>query len=491
MIQRALADVAQGFYVDVGASAPIEDSNTYGLYRRGWRGVCVEPLDYGAMWRKARPDDVFVNAAVGAAAGELTLHVFNQSQQISTASASVQALWQERAVAADESRTVPVRTLTQVLDQHAAGRVIHLLSVDVEGMEREVLAGLDWQRYRPWLVVVEAVKPGVPEPSHHEWEPLVLQAGYQRVHFDGVNRFYLAHEQLHLRGRFALPPNVWDGFVMAREVALEAKVRALEAQVSATTTTKEPPTFQQMWQTVVQSSLAQACQRWTAQHGTAVAGGPFAGMRYHAASVEGSYLPKLLGTYEQELHVLLASLPARQYRQVLNIGCADGYYSVGLARLLPQSRVWACDVDARAVAATRALAALNPEVLPHLTVVEKAFTPDDFAQHAGVGVLLVMDIEGAEEALLSDAALAALTQTDLLVEVHDCYKPDLSARLMARLTATHEVRLLTRQHMQWELPASLSAWSDWERLLAVWEMRVGPTPWLWACAKQESGGAAV
>ena len=80
-------------------------------------------------------------------------------------------------------------------------------------------------------MVIEAVLSGTPQPSHAGWEPMVLEAGYHMAYFDGVNRFYLAHEQRHLLGRFGYPPNVWDNFVMATEQALTARVAALEAEV--------------------------------------------------------------------------------------------------------------------------------------------------------------------------------------------------------------------------------------------------------------------
>lgn len=234
MLQRVFADVAQGCYVDVGASAPVWDSNTYALYRLGWRGLAVEPLDYAALWRSERPDDVFVQAAAGDVEGELTLHVYNQAQQISTASPETRALWAQRQIRPDAQRTVPVHRLSALWDRHfPAGREVHVLSVDVEGMERQVLLGLDWARHRPWLVLVEAVVPGVSEPTHKAWEDVLLAAQYAPVYFDGVNRFYLAQERMHLRDRLQLPPNVWDNFVSAQQKRLELQVQALQAQVQA------------------------------------------------------------------------------------------------------------------------------------------------------------------------------------------------------------------------------------------------------------------
>lgn len=233
MLQRVFADVAQGCYIDVGASHPIDDSNTYALYTRGWRGLCVEPLDYSRLWADHRPRDLFVNAAVGKATGVLDFHIFDRAQQISTGSPEIRTLWQARQIAPSRTVQVPQYSLGDLWRRHL-GQVcdVHLLSIDVEGMEKDVLAGIDWKVQRPWLVVVEAVKPGVPDLSPMDWEPSLVEAGYVKVYFDGVNCFYLAHEREALRACFALPPNVWDGFVMARQRHLELELASCRIKLA-------------------------------------------------------------------------------------------------------------------------------------------------------------------------------------------------------------------------------------------------------------------
>ena len=233
ILQRVLADVKDGCYVDVGASHPVADSNTYSLYEKGWRGIAVDPLGYGELWTEERIEDVFVNAAVGASPGEMTFHVFRDTPQISTGSSASLALWREDGRAPDKALVVPVLTLNSLLEEHLGGRTLHLLSIDVEGMEAEVLQGLDLRKYRPWVVIVEATRPGTPEPDYERWEPGLLAAGYAMVYRDGVNRFYLSAGHAELRERFALPPNVFDHFVLAREVELRKRCEELEAKLAA------------------------------------------------------------------------------------------------------------------------------------------------------------------------------------------------------------------------------------------------------------------
>lgn len=231
ILQRVFADVTQGCYVDAGSAAPVKDSNTYALYTKGWRGIGVDPIEF-SDWPVLRPDDVFVRTALGASPGKVLFHVYDSTLQISTASPDIRVHWSiNGGLNPSRSLTVPVRTLNDVLEEHLAGRTLHLVSIDVEGMEREVLQGFDLRRYRPWVMVLEAVAPGTPTPAHQGWEPLILSSGYQMVYFDGVNRFYLADEQSHLRNRFQLPPNVWDNFISFEQMQLEQRLAELEKRL--------------------------------------------------------------------------------------------------------------------------------------------------------------------------------------------------------------------------------------------------------------------
>ena len=212
---------------------PIQDSNTYALYQKGWRGVAMEPLPYGQQWEQARPEDIFLNAAAGEKTGYLTLHVFDEMQQVSSGSPSNVADWQKFGKRPSRSLEVPMFTLDHVIAKHVPGRALHILCIDVEGMEREVLKGLDLRVHRPWVIVLEATVPGTPLPAHQEWESILLNAGYSMSYFDGLNRFYLAQEQNNLRGAFALPPNVWDQFEMASQIEMQAEIDRLKAKISA------------------------------------------------------------------------------------------------------------------------------------------------------------------------------------------------------------------------------------------------------------------
>ena len=221
VLARALGPVEHGFYVDVGAADPDVHSVTKLFYERGWSGVNIEP-ESGALadLRSARPRDTNLGIGVGAEEGELRF--FQLPRRLAGNSTFQPALAEryEREGVPVSERTVPVRTLAQVLAEHVGERTIDFLKIDVEGAERDVLAGADFSRFRPRAVVVEATVPGTSQPSHESWEPFLVANGYTATLFDGLNRFYVREEEDEaFRSALSVPANVLDDYIDAAAAA--------------------------------------------------------------------------------------------------------------------------------------------------------------------------------------------------------------------------------------------------------------------------------
>src|SRR5690606_11815134 len=88
---------------------------------------------------------------------------------------------------------VPVLTLASLCERYAPGE-IDVLKIDVEGAEREVLAGNDWARFRPTVIVLEALAPLTMAPAWEAWEPILTANRYDFAFFDSLNRYYVAEE---------------------------------------------------------------------------------------------------------------------------------------------------------------------------------------------------------------------------------------------------------------------------------------------------------
>ena len=212
-----------------------------------------------------------------------------------------------------------------------------------------------------------------------------------------------------------------------------------------------------------------------ARQGNTVFAGPFAGMTYLDAA-EGALLPRLIGCYEAELHPAIGQLQHEGYQDIIDIGCAEGYYAVGLARMLPDCRIFAHDISEAAQTACRALAQTNG-VADRIRV-GGVFDGHSLTQHQGRKTLVICDIEGAEDELLDPAKYPAWADVDLIVEVHECYRSGLIDRLNARFGATHDIEWIwPSASARRPLPAWTQELSHLDQLLCTWEWREGATPW--------------
>jgi FkbM family methyltransferase len=205
----AFAGQTYGTYIDVGAGHPVADNVSFWFYERGWRGIVVEPqAELAGLYPRLRPRDVAVCGLVGRADGETDFHVVDRLHGFSTTVEDVARQAKQFGV---DYRTVrmPVVTLARLCERHGAGE-IDFLKIDVEGGEADVLHGGDWQRFRPKVIVIEAVMPGSGEPAWAEWEPFLLAKGYRFALFDTLNRFYVAEEHPEIFARLPSERAPWD-----------------------------------------------------------------------------------------------------------------------------------------------------------------------------------------------------------------------------------------------------------------------------------------
>lgn len=186
VLARLMSDMRDtGWYVDVGAHHPVRFSNTYAWYRRGWRGIVIEPnVDAAAPFARVRPRDTFVAAGVAEASGELVYHRFDEGA-LNTFDADVaQAHVTAGRYRLLDTVRVPVERLDVLLARHLPTDVaIDFLTVDVEGFDLSVLRSNDWKRFRPRFVLAEALgfEPDAPDALVHPVLSWMRGVGYRWV----------------------------------------------------------------------------------------------------------------------------------------------------------------------------------------------------------------------------------------------------------------------------------------------------------------------
>ena len=218
MLARAFPG-AQGFYIDVGANDPDIDNVTRVFYERGWSGINIEPLvaNMKAL-RKKRTRDINLEIAVGEKEGSITFYEVGKWHGYSTTDPAIVEQHRKDGLEVIEHK-VPVRKLSDVLDEHAKGKTIDFLKIDVEGTELSVLRGLDLRRHRPKVILLESKMPvtihmvdrvdEVPDRAD-EYTSYLAPLGYRFVYHDGLNAFFVADEHGALEKAFTRPPGIFD-----------------------------------------------------------------------------------------------------------------------------------------------------------------------------------------------------------------------------------------------------------------------------------------
>src|ERR1700731_4435535 len=210
---RCFGDRADGFYIDIGSGHQLYANVSFAFYLKGWSGITVEPNPWlSRLSRAVRPRDRHVEALVGLACGRDTFHLVRDFHGRSTMiEPHAQAALSQFGKSAD-AITVPLTTLSELCAGQAPAS-FDFLKVDVEGAEADVLLGGDWRRFRPKIVVVEALAPYTLAPAFGQWEPFLAEHGYSYVWFDSLNRYYLAAEASELAGYFTGAPATFDDAV--------------------------------------------------------------------------------------------------------------------------------------------------------------------------------------------------------------------------------------------------------------------------------------
>lgn len=180
VLMRIFQSKPNGFYVDIGAHHPKRFSNTYMFYRMGWTGINVDAMP-GSMrnFERLRPRDVNLEKGVAKVPGSLDYYVFNETA-LNGFSAD---LSRER----DESDNnyyvkdvikIDVCTLEQILDKHLPCNEIDFMSVDVEGLDLDVLQSNIWTKYRPYYVLAELLRSSLHELEQDPVVKFMREQGY-------------------------------------------------------------------------------------------------------------------------------------------------------------------------------------------------------------------------------------------------------------------------------------------------------------------------
>ena len=154
IIENIFRHKNNGIYIDVGCQHPIKNNNTYLLFKKGWNGLNIDlDKDNIDLFNVARPNDQNINVAISNKIGETDLYFYHKKSPINTIDKKTSD-YQKAPIS--EIKKIKTNTLTNIIknSKYKNGK-IDLLSIDVEGHEREVLEGFDFSICRPDVIVIE------------------------------------------------------------------------------------------------------------------------------------------------------------------------------------------------------------------------------------------------------------------------------------------------------------------------------------------------
>ncbi len=166
ILRRIFQGQDTGFYVDIGAHHPKRYSNTCIFYLQGWRGINIDPAP-GTVhtFAASRPRDITLELAIAASRKPLTYFMFNEPALNGFSDELSRNRDGKRQFKIISQKQIETVTLAETLDRHLpANQRIDFLTVDVEGLDFDVLMSNDWSRYQPTIILAEdlAAVSGIP-----------------------------------------------------------------------------------------------------------------------------------------------------------------------------------------------------------------------------------------------------------------------------------------------------------------------------------------
>jgi len=182
MVAWSVLGKRQGFYVDIGAYHPKQFSNTYFFYKKGWRGIVVEPNpDLVRLYKDIRRRDVALGVGVGLS-DEVKMYFMFADPAANTFDEETAERNKEVGRKLIGKKPVAILKLSKILrDYLPVGQKVDLLSVDTEGMDEEVLASNDWKKYRPRVVICEDLEFDWTRPERSKVAKMMKELDYRLV----------------------------------------------------------------------------------------------------------------------------------------------------------------------------------------------------------------------------------------------------------------------------------------------------------------------
>jgi FkbM family methyltransferase len=159
ILQRILEQKPTGFYLDIGAHHPTRFSNTCIFYLKGWRGINIDAMP-GSMklFNELRERDINIEAAISDKKESLVYHSFNEPALNTFSKEEAHAKDGQNGYKIIEKINIHTRLLSDILNEYMpTNKSIDFMNIDVEGLDLNVLRSNDWEKFKPSVIMIEAI----------------------------------------------------------------------------------------------------------------------------------------------------------------------------------------------------------------------------------------------------------------------------------------------------------------------------------------------
>jgi len=187
-------------YLDIGANFPKHYSNTYFFYKRGNTGVCIEPdKELYESYTKIRPRDQVLNIGIGSGMeDEFKDFYYYEGYKKGLNTFSEVRVKEIENVLKDKTqkRSVMLSNINKIIAKYFTS-VPDLLSIDVEGLDLEIMKSLDFEKYAPSVICCEinTLNDKNEIVENVDLKQLLLTNGYFEYAHTFINGIYL-HKKL-------------------------------------------------------------------------------------------------------------------------------------------------------------------------------------------------------------------------------------------------------------------------------------------------------
>jgi len=206
VLDRVFKNISNGFYIDIGAYHPTEDSVTKLFLNKGWKGINIEPIPQNfSKFVEERKTDINLNIGIAEKKSVLTFYECTTPLGWSTFSEKVMKKHTNSGKKYTKYQ-IEVITLNQLFDKYIKRKEVQFLKIDAEGFESKIIKGNNWSLNRPIVLVIE-------KNDYSQWEHILLNNQYVFALDDGINRFYLRQENKDMLSKLNVSANITDAYI--------------------------------------------------------------------------------------------------------------------------------------------------------------------------------------------------------------------------------------------------------------------------------------